>query len=86
MSHNSKSLLMPTAGMCSPHYANHVCFSLCSIGHVLNEQRTGYEHIFSWYKHSVSIELKMGHVIRKSMQKLVNLPNLIVIGLNAKAW
>ena len=34
-----------------------------SIGHVLNERGTGYEHIFSWYEHSVSIELKMGHVI-----------------------
>ena len=33
------------------------------IGHVLNEQGTGYEHIFSWYEHSISIELKMGHVI-----------------------
>ena len=33
------------------------------IGHVLNEQGTGYEHIFSWYEYSVSIELKMGHVI-----------------------
>ena len=34
-----------------------------TIGHVLNEQGTGYEHIFSWYEYSVSIELKMGHVI-----------------------
>ena len=34
-----------------------------TIGHVLNEQGTGYEHIFSWYEHSISIELKMGHVI-----------------------
>ena len=34
-----------------------------SIGHVLNEQGTGYEHIFSWYECSISIELKMGHVI-----------------------
>ena len=33
------------------------------IGHVLNERGTGYEHIFSWYEHSISIELKMGHVI-----------------------
>ena len=33
------------------------------IGHVLNEQGTGYEHIFSWYECSISIELKMGHVI-----------------------
>ena len=33
------------------------------IGHVLNEQETGYEHIFSWYEHSISIELKMEHVI-----------------------
>ena len=28
-------------------------------GHVLNEQGTGYEHIFSWYEYSVSIELKI---------------------------
>ena len=49
------------------------------IGHVLNDQGTGYEH-------SISIELKMGHVISKSIQKLENLPNLMVIGLNAKAW
>ena len=28
----------------------------------------------------------MGHVISKSIQKLVNSPNLMVIGLNAKAW
>ena len=34
-----------------------------AIGHVLNEQGTGYEHIFSWYEHSLSIELKMAHVI-----------------------
>ena len=34
-----------------------------AIGHVLNEQGTGYEHIFSWYECSISIELKMGHVI-----------------------
>ena len=34
-----------------------------NIGHVLNEQGTGYEHIFSWYKCSISTELKMGHVI-----------------------
>ena len=33
------------------------------IGHVLNEQGTGYEHIFSWYEYSISIELKMGPVI-----------------------
>ena len=33
------------------------------IGHVLNEQGTGYEHIFSSYEHSISLELKMGHVI-----------------------
>ena len=33
------------------------------IGHVLNEQGTGYEHIFSCYEHSLLIELKMGHVI-----------------------
>ena len=58
---------------------------LLTIGHVLNEQGTGYEHIFSWYEHSISIELKMGHVIWKSIKKLVNSPNLMVIGLNAKA-
>ena len=57
-----------------------------AIGHVLNEQGTGYEHIFSWCEYSISIELKMGHVISKSIQKLVNSPNLMVIGLNAKAW
>ena len=34
----------------------------------------------------ISIELKMGHVIWKSIQKSVNLPNLMVIGLNTKAW
>ena len=33
------------------------------IGHVLNEQGTGYESIFSWCEYSISIELKMGHVI-----------------------
>ena len=33
------------------------------IGHVLNEQGTGYEHIFSWCEYSISIELKMGLVI-----------------------
>ena len=33
------------------------------IGHVLNEQGTGHEHIFSWCEYSISIELKMGHVI-----------------------
>ena len=37
--------------------------NMSRIGHVLNEQGTGYEHIFSWYEHSISIELKMGHVI-----------------------
>ena len=36
---------------------------LGGIGHVLNEQGTGYEHIFSCWKYSVSIELKMGHII-----------------------
>ena len=41
------------------------------IGHVLNGQGTGYEHIFSWCEHSISIKLKMGHVISKSIQKLV---------------
>ena len=35
----------------------------CKIGHVLNKQGTGYEHIFSWYDYSVWIELKMEHVI-----------------------
>ena len=39
------------------------CNSHITIGHVLNEQGTGYEHIFSTYEHSISIELKMGHVI-----------------------
>ena len=57
-----------------------------TIGHVLNEQWTGYEHIFSWYEHSISIELKIGHIIWKSIQKLGRLPNLMVIGLNPKAW
>ena len=38
-------------------------FAYGGFGHVLNEQGTGYEHIFSWYKHLISIELKMGHVI-----------------------
>ena len=33
------------------------------IGHVLNEQGTGYENIFSVCEHSISIELKMEHVI-----------------------
>ena len=33
------------------------------IGHVLNEQGTGYENIFSVCEHSISIELKMAHVI-----------------------
>ena len=47
---------------------------------------SGYEHIFSWYQPSVSIWLKTRHVIGKSIQKLVNLPNLMVIGLNTKAW
>ena len=41
-----------------------VCLvQLCYIGHVLNEQGTGYENIFSVCEHSVSIELKMKHVI-----------------------
>ena len=31
------------------------------IGHVLNEQGTGYEYIFAWYEYSVLIELKMRH-------------------------
>ena len=46
----------------------------------------GTNIFFSWYEYSVSIELKMEHVTWKSIQKLVNLPNLMVIGLNAKAW
>ena len=33
------------------------------IGHVLNELGTGYEHSFSWYEDSISIKLKMEHVI-----------------------
>ena len=36
---------------------------LFSIGHVLNEQGTGYENICSVCEHSISIELKMEHVI-----------------------
>ena len=31
-----------------------------AIGHGLNEQGTGYEHIFSWYEYSIAIELKNG--------------------------
>ena len=49
------------------------------IGYVLNEQGTkvaGYEDIFSWYKYSMSIKLKMGQVIWKSIQKLAHLPSL----------
>ena len=46
----------------------------------------GTNIFFSWCEHSISIELKMGHVIVKSIQKLVNSPNLMVIGLNVKAW
>lgn len=40
-----------------------------SIGHVLNQQETGYEHSFSWCEYSISIELKMGHVIWKNIKK-----------------
>ena len=29
----------------------------------LRSEGTGYEHIFSWYEHPISTELKMGHVI-----------------------
>ena len=38
---------------------------------------------FSSYEFSISIELEMGHVTWKSIQKLVNVMNII---LNAKAW
>lgn len=41
---------------------------------------------YSWYEYLVSIEGKMGHVIAKSIQKFLHLPNLEVIGLNAKTW
>ena len=44
-----------------------------------NEQGTRYEY-------SISIELKNGPVNRKSIQKLVNVPNFSVIGLNSKEW
>ena len=57
-----------------------------AIGHVLNEQGTGYELIISCYEYSVSIEFKMEHIIWKNIQKVVNLPKLTDISLNAKAW
>ena len=46
------------------------------ISHVLNEQGTGYEHIFSSVQ-TFNINI---NVIGKSIRKLVNSPNLTVIG------
>ena len=36
-----------------------------AIGHVLNEQGTGYEHIFSWYECSISIELNRARHLKE---------------------
>ena len=54
-----------------------------AISHVLNEQGTGYEHIFS------SVQTFNIDSIEKwgtSSERVVNSPNLTVIGLNPKAW
>ena len=41
-------------------FLSKIPFEIVIIGHVLKEQGTEYEHIFSLCEYSISIELKMG--------------------------